>query len=103
MKTDRCCRENSRAGTIARRCVDGFGWIIPGAILAIVPKCPMCLAAYIALWSGIGLSLSAATHLRVSLLILSVGLILFMTARQICRLIYKFGWYEKIIGRRALC
>ena len=102
MNPDRCC-ESSRARTFARRFVDGFGWIIPDAILAILPKCPMCLAAYIAVWSGIGLSLSAATHLRLSLLILSVGLILFMAERNTRRLIQKFVRYEKIIGRSALC
>ena len=102
MNPDRCC-ENSRPRTFARRCVDVFGWIIPGAILALLPKCPMCLAAYIALWSGIGLSFSAATHLRVSLLMLSVELILFMAATNTRRLIHKFGRYEKIIGRSALC
>jgi len=102
MNTDRCC-ENSNPRTFARRYVDVFGWIILGAILAILPKCPMCLAAYIALWSGIGLSFSAATHLRVLLLMLSVGLILFMVVRNTRRLIHKFDGHEKIIGRSALC
>jgi len=102
MNTDRCC-ENSNPRTFARRYVDVFGWIIPGAILAILPKCPMCLAAYIALWSGIGLSLSAATHLRVLLLMLSVGLILFMVVRNTRRLIHKFDGHEKIIWRSAVC
>ena len=102
MNTDRCC-ENFRPRTFARQCVDVFGWIIPGVILAILPKCPMCLAAYVALWTGIGLSLSVATHLRVSLLMLSVGLILFMAAKNIRRLIHKFDRYEKIIGKGALC
>jgi len=35
-----------------------------------------------AAWTGIGLSFSTATHLRLSLLILSVGLILFLAARS---------------------
>ena len=90
MNTDRCS-EISRLRTFTRRCVDGFGWIVPGAILALLPKCPMCLAAYMGLWSGIGLSFSAATHLRVLLLMLSVGLILFMVVRNTRRLIHKFG------------
>src|SRR6266853_166506 len=90
MNTNRCC-ENYRPRTFARRCLDFLGWIIPGAILAILPKCPMCLAAYIAVWTGVGISLSAATHLRVSLLVLIAGLALFMTARNTSRLIHKFG------------
>ena len=67
------------------------GWIIPGAILTLIPKCPMCLAAYVAVWTGIGVSLSTAAHLRMSLLVLSLGLILFLAAINTARLIRKFG------------
>lgn len=101
MNRETCC-ENPRLRTFGRRCVDAFGWIIPGAILALLPKCPMCLAAYLALWTGIGISVSAATQLRVSLLILCVGSILFLAARNTRRLIRKFGQDEKLI-RRAVC
>ena len=101
MNREMCC-ENPRLRTFGRRCVDAFGWIIPGAILALLPKCPMCLAAYLALWTGIGISVSAATQLRVSLLILCVGSILFLAVRTTQRLIGKFGQDEKLI-RRAVC
>jgi hypothetical protein len=90
-------------GSIARRAVDVIGWIVPGAILALIPKCPMCLAAYVALWTGIGLSISAAIYLRVSVLVLCVGVILFLAARSARLLIYKFGRHEQIIGRSAPC
>jgi len=53
-----------------RRCREIAGWVIPSAILAILPKCPVCLAAYFAIWTGIGLSVSTATYLRMALLIL---------------------------------
>ena len=86
-----CCCENSRLRTFPRRCVDVLGWIVPGVIMAMLPKCPMCLAAYIAIWTGVGISLSAATRLRVALLVLSVGLALFMAAKNTSRLIRKFG------------
>lgn len=67
--------------------MDLIGWIVPGAVLALVPKCPMCFAAYIALWTGIGLSVSVAIYLRASLLIVCAGFILFLAARQTLRLI----------------
>jgi hypothetical protein len=79
--------------SFVRRCVDFAGWIIPGAILALIPKCPMCLAAYIVAWTGIGLSFTAATYLRTALLVLCAGLILFFSARptkimsSTCRLV----------------
>lgn len=80
------------------------GWIVTSAILALIPKCPVCLAAYVAAWTGIGLSLSAATHLRTSLLILCGGLILFLVARNWMRRRDDNSCQrEKIIRRKAVC
>lgn len=45
------------------------GWILPAATLALLPKCPACVVAYVGLATGIGISLPAATHLR-SMLVL---------------------------------
>jgi hypothetical protein len=73
--------KTKQTASFVRRCVDLISWILPSAILTLIPKCPMCLAAYVAAWTGIGLSFSAATHLRLWLLILSAGLILFLVAR----------------------
>ena len=70
-----------------RRAVDLVGWILPSAILALIPKCPACLAAYIALWTGLGLSVAAAANLRVLLFIACVISLGFLVARQTRRLI----------------
>src|SRR5918996_647847 len=85
-----------------RRAADLVGWIVPGAVLALVPKCPVCFAAYIALWTGIGLSISAAIYLRVSIVVLCVGLILFLGARSVRLLFLKFGRHEQSIERRTV-
>jgi hypothetical protein len=98
MKTNHCC-ENSRPAIFVRRFIEVAGWIVPSTILALIPKCPACLAAYIALWSGIGLSLSAAMYLRMSLLVLCVALILFLAAWNARLLIHKFGQCETTTGR----
>lgn len=42
--------------------------VLPAFLLAIVPKCPFCLAAYVALGTGIGLSVTSARFLHVFLL-----------------------------------
>jgi hypothetical protein len=72
---------------VGRRSGALVGWIIPGAVLALLPKCPLCLTAYVAAGTGIGLSLSAATHLRSALLFFCAVLILFFAAISTRRLI----------------
>ena len=68
-------------------CRDAAGWIVPGVGLALIPKCPACVAAYIALLSGIGISYSAAASLRIGLIVLCVALLLFVAARHVFRFI----------------
>jgi len=55
-------------------------------MLVLVPKCPACLAAYVALWTGLGLSLSTATGLRWVLLCLCVASLLFVIVERLNRI-----------------
>ena len=76
---------------ITHRIGEIAGWIIPSALLALLPKCPLCLAAYLAAGTGIGLSFPAATHLRAALLLFCAGLILFFATISTRRLISNTG------------
>ena len=47
------------SSTASRRWFDRTGWLFPAAILAVLPKCPACLATYIVISTGCGISLAA--------------------------------------------
>ncbi len=92
MNTRRCCDTATRDGDSAQRHgarwrggVELAGWIIPSATLALLPKCPVCVAVYVALFSGVGISLAAAAIFRRSLLILCVAALVCLVLRRLYR------------------
>jgi hypothetical protein len=69
--------------TFVRRVRGIFSWVLPSAVLVMVPKCPACLAAHLMLWTGLGLSLSAAICLRRMLLFLCVAALLLLIVKRL--------------------
>jgi hypothetical protein len=55
-------------------------WIGPSALLILLPKCPMCLAAYLAL-AGTGVSTTAAAGLRVGVIVLCLSILAYRVAK----------------------
>jgi hypothetical protein len=54
---------------------------LPTLILALLPKCPACFAAYVALGTGISLSVAAASLLRTLLIGICVATLVWIFAR----------------------
>ena len=73
-----CCATSSRW---RNRATEMAGWILPGATLALLPKCPACVVAYVALFTGVGISVSLAAYLRTTLVFVSVATLLYFSLR----------------------
>jgi hypothetical protein len=87
MTTESCCRNNSRANSASGVLLRVAGWIGPGTLLILMPKCPACFAAYFTLATGFGISLTAAAYLRSYLLVLCSSLLAFAALRLVVRAI----------------
>lgn len=53
-----CCK------TATLRRAHHAAWLLPGSLLLLMPKCPVCFAGYLALFTGLGVSLPVASGLR---------------------------------------
>ena len=94
MNAPLCCHRKPRAEAEARpqkprlfRARELAGWLVPGVLLALLPKCPMCLAAYVALGTGFTLSCSSAHLLLRALTALCLALLALCVVRRVvsCR------------------
>jgi hypothetical protein len=59
------------------------GAVGSGALLVLLPKCPLCIAAYLALWTGAGVAMPVATHLRPVLETVFVAWVMLLLARHV--------------------
>jgi membrane protein implicated in regulation of membrane protease activity len=75
------CR--GRAG-ILRRAWGTVEWLFPAALMVLIPKCPLCVAADIALFSGIGVSVSTARWIQILMLGLYLLLLVYLVVKY-CR------------------
>jgi hypothetical protein len=66
-----------------RRLLNFVGWIVPTAILALIPKCPACVAGYAVIGTSVGFSLSAFAQLRLALILLCLVSLSYVGTRSV--------------------
>jgi hypothetical protein len=74
--TDRCARRSASDAAVG---------LLSLGVWVLMPKCPVCLAAYVALWTGLGLSLATAQYVRWSLLFVSGIAMLYLAVRLVTK------------------
>ena len=65
-------RDGQTPGGLLRRAGRGLQWLFPASLLLLTPKCPMCVVAYVALFTGIGISATTARTIQILMPVLCV-------------------------------
>jgi hypothetical protein len=76
-----CCKVQTGRRPQHRWWQGTSGCVGSGALLVLLPKCPMCVAAYLTLWTGASLAMPVATYLRPMLAILFLASALLVAIR----------------------
>ena len=62
--TGQCCTGGPASRRFARRLPTAAASILPGAVLLLLPKCPLCLATWLTVLTGVGFSAAGAAWVR---------------------------------------
>lgn len=66
--TEQCCTGGRKSRRLPRRL--SVASILPGVVLVLLPKCPLCLAAWLTLATGISFSAAGAAWVPGSIVLL---------------------------------
>jgi hypothetical protein len=71
--TGECCAAGRAPQPLARRLSKATASVLPGALLMLLPKCPLCLAAWLTVATGVSFSAAGAAWLGGSVVLLWLG------------------------------
>lgn len=86
LKTDENKEGKKKTG---RRSKDYIKMAVSAFVFVLIPKCPVCLAGYIALGTGLGISLTTATYIRFGLIIACALSLVYFVFKQISRYLFR--------------
>jgi hypothetical protein len=73
------------------RFLNFVGWIVPTAILALIPKCPACVAGYAIIGTSVGFSLSASAQLRLAVIVLCVVSLSYLGTKSVLSVVTRIA------------
>jgi len=75
--------DGKRPTGLLRRTWRKTQWLFPATLLALIPKCPLCVAAYVALFTGVGISVSTARWIQILSVVLCLGSLAYLAVRNL--------------------
>ena len=87
MSASHCCqgRQARQPAPWLRRAGEAAEWLLPGTALALLPKCPVCLAAYVALGTGVMMTPASAHLLLRTVTVLCIGALACCLTRRVVK------------------
>jgi hypothetical protein len=67
---------------LLRRAWRSIEWLCPAAFLVLMPKCPLCVAAYVAVFTGVGVSVSTARWIQILMLVFCSTSLAYLAVRH---------------------
>src|SRR5438552_18962689 len=57
-------------------------WLFPATFLVLMPKCPLCVAAYFALFTGLGITVSTAGWIQMLMVLFCLSSLAYLGVRH---------------------
>jgi hypothetical protein len=73
--------DGERPMGLVRRAWRSIQWMFPTTLLVLMPKCPLCVAAYVALFTGVGISVATARWIQILMPVLCLGVLAYLAVR----------------------
>ena len=66
---------------LLRRAWRSIQWLVPTTLLVLMPKCPMCVVGYVALFTGISITVSTARWIYILMPVLCLTSLAYLAVR----------------------
>ena len=96
--TEQCCVGEAASRRLARRLSKSAASILPGAALVLLPKCPLCLAAWLTAATGIGFSAAGAKWASGTLTLFAVAAVVLAITPIVRRTLARFPRQYSPVG-----
>jgi len=74
-------RDGNRPPGLLRRAYRSIQWLFPATLLILIPKCPLCVAAYLTLFTGVGVSISTARWIQLLMQVICWASLAYLAVR----------------------